>query len=173
VSSITGAGRGPSHLPLKGEGDGHPFEIAGGPAASGLRGRAFTQRLDAAVSRGESLLVESTLSGVGIGRLIRRARAAGYRISLEFVFVDSAEVCIWRIRTRVQKGGHGVADPDIRRRFPRSVTNFWERYRFDADAWYLTYNGGGSAIRVAFGNGSRAVVVDRGGFERFLGLLEA
>lgn len=50
--------------------------------------------------------------------------------------------------------------------------NFWERYRFDADAWHLTYNGGEDAVRVAFGSGSRAVVIDSPNFERFLGLVE-
>lgn len=144
-----------------------------GGAQAFRAGRLFTGRLDAAVSRGQSLFVESTLSGVGFGRLVRRARAGGYRVSLEFVFVESAETCIRRIRTRARRGGHFVPDRDVRRRFRRSLSNLWERYRFDADAWYLTYNGGRNAIRVAFGNGQRAVVVDRQWFERFLGLLEA
>lgn len=108
-------------------------------------GRLFTENVRSAVSRGESILVESTLSGLGTGRLIRRAKTSGYRVSVGFVYLDSAEACIWRIRARVQRGGHLVPDDDVRRRFRRSLVNFWERYRFDADAWYLTYNGGENA----------------------------
>ena len=50
--------------------------------------------------------------------------------------------------------------------------NFWGRYRLDADTWHLTYNGGEDAVRVAFGIGPRAVVIDSVGFGKFLGLLE-
>jgi hypothetical protein len=57
--------------------------------------------------------------------------------------------------------------------FRRSLVNFWERYRLDADAWHLTYNGGESAIRVASGSGLRAVVTDLRAFEGFLGLLRS
>jgi len=105
-------------------------------------GRVFTETVRAAIASRESLLVESTLSGLGAGRLMCRARDAGYRVSVGFVFVDSADTCIARIRTRVLKGGHSVPDGDVRRRFRRSLLNFWERYRLDADRWHLTYNGG-------------------------------
>lgn len=141
--------------------------------ADGVRaGRVFTEDVREALSQGESLLIESTLSGHGIRRLIRRAKGSGYRVSVGYLFVDSAETCIWRIRARVRSGGHQVPDDDVRRRFRRSLVNFWERYRLDADAWHLTYNGGESAIRVAFGSGLRAVVTDLRAFEGFLGLLK-
>jgi predicted ABC-type ATPase len=146
--------------------------IATGGADAVRAGRLFAMQVHAAVSRGESLLVESTLSGLVTRRLIRRARAAGYRVSVGFVYVDSVEACIHRIRARVRRGGHPVPDHDVRRRFRRSLLNFWERYRFDADAWHLTYNGGEDAVRVAFGNGPRAVVIDSVAFGKFLGLLE-
>jgi predicted ABC-type ATPase len=146
--------------------------LSRGGADAVRAGRLFTARVRAGVSHGESLLVESTLSGLVTRRLIRRARASGYRVSVGFVYVDSVEACIQRIRARVQRGGHLVPDDDVRRRFRRSLVNFWERYRFDADAWHLTYNGGEDAVRVAFGNGPRAVVIDSPNFERFLGLVE-
>ena len=50
--------------------------------------------------------------------------------------------------------------------------NFWKRYRFDADAWHLIYNGGEDAVRVAFGSGPRTIVIDHPSFERYLGLVE-
>jgi len=136
-------------------------------------GRLLTSSLRAALSQHESLLFESTLSGRGVGHLIRRARASGYRVLVACVFVDSAESCIMRIRSRALRGGHVVPDDDVRRRFKRSLMNFWQRYRFDADAWHLEYNGGSDPARVAFGNGPRAVVLDSRAFGRFLELVEA
>jgi predicted ABC-type ATPase len=72
-------------------------------------GRVFTDTVRTAIANHESLLVESTLSGRGTGRLIRQAQDAGYRVSVGLVFVDSADACIQRIRARVLKGGHFVA----------------------------------------------------------------
>ncbi len=101
-------------------------------------GRAFAERVRAAIANRESLLIESTLSGRGTGRLIRQARNAGYRVTVGFVFVDSPDTCIQRIRARVRKGGHFVPDEDVRRRFRRSIANFWGRYRLEGDRWHLT-----------------------------------
>ncbi len=64
-------------------------------------------------------------------------------------FVDSALDCIARIQSRVRNGGHPVPDEDVVRRFGRSKTNFWNKYRPLADHWVLYYNGGNETILVA------------------------
>jgi predicted ABC-type ATPase len=89
------------------------------------------------------------------------------------VFVDSADACIQRIHARALKGGHAAPNGDVRRRFRRSLLNFWERYRLDADRWHLTYNGSVGAVRVASGSGTRTLVLEPAIFERWLRLLEA
>ena len=147
--------------------------LGSGGAEAVRAGRVFTETVRAAIANRESLLVESTLSGLGTGRLIRQARDAGYRVSVGFVFVDSPDACIQRIRARVLKGGHFVPDDDVRRRFRRSLRNFWERYRHDADRWHLTYNGSVGAVRVASGSGTRTLVLEPAAFEHWLRLLEA
>ena len=54
-------------------------------------GRLFIEGVRSAISRRESLIVESTLSGLYTRHLIRRAKTSGYRVSVGFVYVDSAE----------------------------------------------------------------------------------
>jgi predicted ABC-type ATPase len=149
-------------------------EIGLGSSGGGAvqAGRLFLERIDGAIAARESVLVESTLSGLGMTRLLRRAAAVGYGTTVGFVFVQSAELCIARIRARVQKGGHFVPDDDVRRRFHRALVNFWTRYRLDADRWQLAYNGGRELVRVAFGVRERAVILDLALFERFQRLLE-
>lgn len=51
------------------------------------------------------------------------ARSAGYRIVLHYVCVDSPDQSLDRIRNRVALGGHDVPEPDVRRRFRRSLEN--------------------------------------------------
>jgi predicted ABC-type ATPase len=135
-------------------------------------GRAFLGRVSSAIVAGISIVLETTLSGLGTTRLIREARARGYSVSITFVFVDSARQSELRIRDRVKKGGHLVQTTDIERRFPRSVGHFWKTYRLQANHWRLLYNGGDRHVEVAVGEGDRYFVADEALFERFLALVE-
>ena len=135
-------------------------------------GRLFLEQIDEAIRAGSSVLVESTLSGLGTSRIIRRFRERAYVVSVQFVFTGSADECIQRIRARVRKGGHHVPDDDVRRRFGRAIRNFWDRYRLEADRWALYYNGSGGLVPVAFGEHAEAVIVEPDGFRRFAVLRE-
>lgn len=99
-----------------------PDAIARGmaTAAPGQAAREAVRRRQAAVAAGRTHLMETTLAGFGIFRLIETARSAGYRIELHYVCVDSPEQALDRIRNRVALGGHDVPEPDVKRRFARS-----------------------------------------------------
>lgn len=92
-------------------------------------GRVFLARIGSAIAARQPVVVESTLSGRTFSRTIREAVDQGYEVSIIYLFVDSADFCIDRVAERVQKGGHSVPTPDIRRRFTRSAINFWNLYR--------------------------------------------
>ena len=89
-----------------------------GPAA-----REALRRRRRAISEGRTLAVETTLAGSGPIRLMDTARSAGYRIVLHYVCVDSPDQSLDRIRNRVGLGGHDIPEPDVRRRFRRSLEN--------------------------------------------------
>lgn len=135
-------------------------------------GRVFLDQVAEGIERGESFLVESTLSGLTFRETLRRAREQGYEITIVFVFLRSAEVCLARIQERVRKGGHRVAEADVRRRFSRSLKNFWREYRGLADHWHLFYNGGTQFHEVARGELDAIEVADEGLFTTFLGIAE-
>ncbi len=63
-----------------------------------------------------------------------------YSVVVVFIFVSNVDFCAERIATRVQKGGHNIPLEDIKRRFHRSLKNFWDIYRHDCNLWYLYYN---------------------------------
>jgi predicted ABC-type ATPase len=104
-------------------------------------GRLFVQIIDESISKKDSFILESTLSGLSLRKWINKAREAGYNISILFVFLDSPEVCIRRVASRVSKGGHHVPDEDIVRRYTRSNNNFWHTYKNLANGWSLFNNG--------------------------------
>lgn len=72
---------------------------------------------------------ETTLSGRGYVRLLRRVKKAGFRLHLFYLWIPSPELALLRIRYRVQSGGHNVPEPDVRRRFSRTLGNLFRLYR--------------------------------------------
>jgi predicted ABC-type ATPase len=133
-------------------------------------GRRFFEQVAAQIEKRESFVVESTLSGLTFREVTKQFKEAGYSISIAFIFLRTAEACCARIHERVRKGGHPVAETDIRRRFPRSVKNFWHEYRHLADRWHLFYNGGAQFHEVALGEGNSFEVRDEDLFAVFLGV---
>lgn len=88
-----------------------------------MAGREAIRERRAAIVAGESFVVETTLSGGSVLRLMEQAKARGYRVELHFVCVDSADESLDRVASRVAQGGHDVASEDVRRRFVRAQEN--------------------------------------------------
>ena len=135
-------------------------------------GRQFLKQVDVALSGSESFVVESTLSGRTFQHTLRRAKTRGFVITIIYLFLDSAGLCVDRVRERVWKGGHDVPESDIRRRFARSLRNFWQVYRPLSNQWLLSYNAGHQPLDVATGGADGMSVRDAQLFARFLRLVE-
>lgn len=123
-------------------------------------GRRFLTAIEDALEQERSLAVESTLSGRTFCRIIELAQERDFATSTIYLFLDSADTCVARVQGRKRKGGHDVPESDIRRRFDRSLGNFWATYRFLADDWALVYNAGSGFQDVAFGAAEKLYVRD-------------
>lgn len=134
--------------------------------------RHFIGRTRESIAQRESLVIESTLAGKSLRNLIDDAKNAGYAISILFVFLDSADSCVERVKQRVMLGGHDVPELDIRRRFGRAIANFWNIYRGLADFWLLVYNSGVKPENVAFGNKFHTIVRNDELFQKYRSVLE-
>jgi predicted ABC-type ATPase len=131
-------------------------------------GRAFFHQFSELITGGKDIIVESTLSGRGFQRLIPRLKQANYIITIVFIYLETPEICLKRVKERVYKGGHDVPEIDIQRRFYRSQHNFWHFYKEQADNWYVFYNSSDGFIEVAGGEGHYLTIIDEILFERFL-----
>ena len=123
-------------------------------------GRAFLKRLELAIHGGQSFVVESTLSGRSLVEFLKIAKSKGFTVVIIFVFVQSADTCLYRVQERASKGGHDVPESDVRRRFLRSILNFWNLYRALADKWILMYNSGSKPVNVAVCENSQVEIFD-------------
>ena len=86
---------------------------------------AVLKDLKQALEKGESIHQETTLAGTGkpFLNLIDKAHAKGYEVTVLYVTLDSPETAIDRVADRVKKGGHGVDEDLIRKRYDRSKEN--------------------------------------------------
>lgn len=66
---------------------------------------------------------EVTLCGQSIWKNIEKAHELGYQVEMYYVGVASVEIAKERVALRVKKGGHGIPDKDIERRFVESIKN--------------------------------------------------
>jgi predicted ABC-type ATPase len=135
-------------------------------------GRSLSRELGAALEAGESLVVESTLSGKSFYRYLAQANRLGYRTQALFVTLDSPDLCIHRVQARVRRGGHDVPVEDIRRRFLRSHENFWKDYRLEVGSWHLYSSSWDEFRTVAYGGGRIGAVADESLFESFARTVE-
>ncbi len=90
--------------------------------------RLFLQQIKHHVVQGRDFAFETTLSGRGYLRLVRRLRSAGWRVELLYLALPSVELSRLRVAERVAHGGHSIAPADIARRFPRSLRNLFDVY---------------------------------------------
>ena len=104
-------------------------------------GRELMARLDTAVRRKQSFVVETTLSSRFYERQIRTWRNSGYLVTLHFIELATADMAVRRVAERVAAGGHDVPEADVRRRFTRGRVLFKTRYEEIVDEWYLWESG--------------------------------
>lgn len=135
-------------------------------------GREFYYRLDNCLDSGNNILIESTLSGVQMKKMIPRFQNLGYNVSIVFIFLDSSKLCIERIKERLLKGGHPIPDQVVHRRFYRSINNFWNIYRNIVDDWYLFYNAEDRFTELAFGMDENFIVKSPEIFNTFVATIK-
>jgi predicted ABC-type ATPase len=106
------------------------------PASVALRaGRIMLERIADLHRERASFAVESTISGASLNGFVQRLKSSGYRTHLVYLWLPGPDIAVDRVRARVAHGGHSIPEPDIRRRFYRSVANFERVYRRTVDFW--------------------------------------
>jgi predicted ABC-type ATPase len=130
-------------------------------------GKEFFRRLEGYLSRNQSVIIESTLSGLGLLKHLERFKIKGYSLHIVYVFLESPLICKRRIKARVQKGGHDIPSDDVERRYQRSLRNFLRTYLPLADAWQIFYNGLKRPVEVAVGESGEILVLDEDYYKQF------
>lgn len=135
-------------------------------------GKIYFKYLKDFFAQEKSFVVESTLSGKNVLKIINKAKENNYKVVLLYVFLGNCSQCIERVRKRVINGGHNVPEEDIIRRYYRSIINFNNIYKNLVDEWLLFYNGYSyTPLLVAMGYGANIIILDNQKQKQFENLL--
>jgi predicted ABC-type ATPase len=102
--------------------------------------RLFLAEIQNRINRKQSFAFETTLSGRTYLKLIKQLQQDGWQVELIYLALPNTEVSRLRVAERVSHGGHNVPLSDIKRRFPRSLSNLLNEYSSLVDFCQCYFN---------------------------------
>jgi predicted ABC-type ATPase len=109
-------------------------------AVAMMAGRIMLMRLKELAALNQDFAFESTLSSRSFAPFLRQLKAQGYQVAIYYFSLASPSLAVRRVKLRVAMGGHDVPADVIRRRFDRSLHNFFALYTPLADRWAVFDN---------------------------------
>ncbi len=117
------------------------------------------ERIKMLAERREDFGFETTLAGTVFANLLDNLKESGYQIHIFYLWVQNADIAIARIADRVRRGGHSVPDEVVRRRFSRSISNYFCLYRSSAHYWALFDNSTETPTVIASGESGNIIII--------------
>ena len=131
------------------------------PGTMELRaGRLLLERWRELAAARANFAFETTMSGKSYAVMLRELKEHGYEIRIAYLWIDSVELSLRRIRQRVRKGGHNVPEGTVRRRRLPGIRNFFHRYFPLADETLLFDASGKTPNLITRFVGGSAVIFD-------------
>jgi len=131
-------------------------------------GRLMLEQIHSLTERGLDFGFETTLSGKTYVRLLQEMKRRGYLIHIFFLWITNVKLALERIELRVRNGGHYIPEGIVRRRFDRSLPNFFRFYQSLTDSWVIFDNSGETPKMIAFEESGNLEIVDRDLFSALL-----
>lgn len=142
-----------------------PFD----PERAALKARRIMlEQIHSLAERGVDFGFETTFSGKTYVKVLQEVNKRGYLIHIFFLWISDVELALERIRLRVRNGGHHIPEDVVRRRFIRSLPNFFRIYKPLADSWVIFDNSGDVPKMIAIEESGKIKILDRDLFNIFL-----
>jgi predicted ABC-type ATPase len=120
-------------------------------------GRAMLERIRHLAAIRTDFAFETTLASRSFAPWLAGLKRGGYHVHVLFLWLESADLAVNRVGTRVRLGGHDVPEATVRRRYARGLQNFFRLYLPLANTWQVFDNSRAGRPRlVASGHRERA-----------------
>jgi len=91
-------------------------------------GRIMLKRINELLESKQDFAFETTLSTKSYKQKVIEAQNKKYKVTLLFFWLETVELAIERVKTRVLEGGHNIDTETIKRRYYRGIKNLFEIY---------------------------------------------
>jgi predicted ABC-type ATPase len=115
-------------------------------------GRIMLKKINDFINKKYDFAFETTLSTKSHTKTIEKAKENEYEITLLFLFLDSLDLAIERVKALVEEGGHDIPEKIIRRRYFAGIKNLFDLYIPVCDYWMITNNSTPNLKLIAEGN---------------------
>jgi predicted ABC-type ATPase len=122
-------------------------------------GRLMLSKIEKLISNQKDFAFETTLSTKSYTKTIEKAKQQGYQITLVFFWLDSVDLAIERVKTRVFEGGHDIPRSVIIRRYYSGLINLFTLYTPICDYWMIFNNSGSPSELIAEGYSNNDIVI--------------
>lgn len=122
-------------------------------------GRVALRRQKELAKERKDFAFETTLASRSYVRRLLELRQKGYQVTLMFLWLESAELAIERVKERVRAGGHDIPESTIRRRYDRGLKNLFGLYMPIVDVWSIRETSFAHSVEIARYTGSEGQVI--------------
>jgi predicted ABC-type ATPase len=112
-------------------------------------GRIMLNRIEDLLNKGINFSFETTLSTKSYKNFVLKAQKLGYKVTLLYFWLQTVELAIERVKTRVLEGGHNIPVDVIGRRYLRGIDNLFDIYLNIVDAVLIFDNSFGNHQLIA------------------------
>ena len=118
--------------------------------------------------------IETTLATRTLLKMVRKAQAEGYFVTVIYFWLDSPARAMERVKARVEKGGHNIPTETIFRRYYVGLDYLFNDYMKICDRWILADNSQPpfKVIAEGFRETGEVIVRDAATFDRIKSVCE-
>lgn len=103
-------------------------------------GRIMLNRIKDLRTHNSDFAFETTLASKTYCQFIKEAQLRGYFVTLLFFWLNSPDLAIERVKSRVISGGHDIPLETIKRRYDSGINNLSKLYLPISDYWMIIDN---------------------------------
>lgn len=112
-------------------------------------GRLMLNRIDELIEQKKDFAFETTLSTKSYKSLVQKVQGMDYYVTLVFFWLNTPDLAVERVRTRVENGGHNIPEDFISRRYVAGIKNLFRLYLPIVDFGLVVNNSYNNPILIA------------------------
>ena len=124
--------------------------------------RLMLRKVHYLFERREDFCIETTLATRSLIKMVLSAQKKGYYVTVVYFWLNSPDIAVQRVASRVQAGGHNVPEETIRRRYRLGLNYLFHNYMQLCDKWVLVDNSAPPFDIIAEGSRKGLIIRDMG-----------